>query len=124
VPTKQFWSPGSTLRINVNNQTPLGYGMPENALAIYTLECQVYEPVASMHNERVDVIASYADKDVLQSGWLLGEPVIASKAAMVSVAHGKGKVVLIGFRPQHRDQAHGTYKLVFDAIYDMPTSPL
>jgi hypothetical protein len=120
-PTKEFWSPGSTLRIDVDNQNPLAYGMPDKALAIYTTECQVYAPTTNMHNERVNVIASYAEKDVLQSGWLLGEPVIARKAAMVSVTLGKGKVVLIGFRPQHRDQAHGTYKLVFDALYDAPT---
>lgn len=121
---KEFWSPGSTLHINVNNQDPLAYGMPDKALAIYTVECQVYEPVSSMHNERVEVIASYASKDVLQSGWLLGEPLIVNQAAMVSVTHGKGQVVLIGFRPQHRDQAHGTYKLVFDALYNAPASPL
>jgi len=38
-----------------------------------------------------------------KSGWLLGEDVIAEKAAVVSVGHGQGKVVLIGFRAQ--DQA-------------------
>lgn len=117
---KQFWSPGSTLRINVNNQLPLAYGMPEKALAIYTQECQVYETVTGLHSEQTQVLATYADHDVLQSGWLLGEPLIAGKAAALSVALGKGEVVLIGFRPQHRSQAHGTYKLVFDALYNAP----
>ncbi|WP_253201282.1 M14 family zinc carboxypeptidase [Sphingomonas quercus] len=120
LPTKQFWSPGSTLNINVANDTPLGYGMPNKALAIYTQECQVYEAIPSMHNERVDVIASYAQKDILRSGWLLGEDIIVGKAAAVAVQHGRGDVVMLGFRAQHRSQAHGTYKLVFDAIYDMP----
>jgi hypothetical protein len=39
---------------------------------------------------------------------------------MVAVRVGKGRVVLIGFRAQHRDQTHGTFKLVFDALVSGP----
>ncbi|HQZ39319.1 MAG TPA: hypothetical protein PLH72_09785 [Vicinamibacterales bacterium] len=65
-------------------------------------------------------ISTYADRDILQSGWLLGESVIAKKAAAVSVKHGQGRVVLLGFRGQNRDQTHGRFKMVFNALLNGP----
>ena len=68
----------------------------------------------------LDYLVIPVERDILQSGWLLGEQVIAKKAAAVAVRHGEGRVVLIGFRPQHRDQTHGTFKLVFNALLNVP----
>ncbi len=73
-------------------------------------------------SQDVEILATYVERDILQSGWLLGEQMIAKKAAAVSVKQGAGKVVLIGFRPQHRDQTHGTFKLVFNALLNGPAS--
>jgi hypothetical protein len=64
--------------------------------------------------------STYIERDLLQSGWLIGEQVIAKKAAAVSVKHGQGQVVLLGFRAQNRDQTHGTFKLVFNALLNGP----
>ena len=38
------------------------------------------------------------------------------RAAMVRAQLGKGHVVLIGFRAQHRSQTHGTFKVLFDTL--------
>ncbi|HXV86186.1 MAG TPA: hypothetical protein VD793_05790, partial [Gemmatimonadales bacterium] len=119
-PSKEFWSPGSTLRTRVDTSNPLAFGMPANALATFLGGNEVYEVVPTPANERVERIMTYADRDILQSGWLLGEDVIASKAAMVSVQQGRGRIVMIGFRPQHRSQTHGTFKLVFNALVSGP----
>lgn len=112
--SKEFWSPGSTFHINVNTTNPLGYGMPQQALATFLAGSQGYDITDA--NARVETIAAYASKDVLESGQLDGEAVIAGKAAIVSVPLGSGRVVLIGFRAQHRAQTHGTYKFVFNAL--------
>lgn len=120
LPSKQFWSPGSTLRVTFNNANPLAYGMPREGLALFMAGGQVYEVTSTERSQDVEILSTYIERDILQSGWLLGEQVIAKKAAAVSVKHGAGKVVLIGFRPQHRDQTHGTFKLVFNALLNGP----
>jgi hypothetical protein len=116
----EFWAPGSTLRVKVDPSNPFAYGMPEDALALFLAQGQVYETVPGPASAGVERIVTYVDRDVLQSGWLLGEDAIANKAAVVSVEHGDGTVYLIGFRAQHRHQTHGTYKLVFNALVNGP----
>ena len=120
VSSKEFWSPGSTLKMNVDNSNPLAYGMPELALALFVGNNDVYQVIPTAKNDQIERIATYVDRNIMQSGWLLGEEVIAEKAAIVSVKMKKGKVIMIGFRPQHRVQTHGTFKFVFNALVSQP----
>jgi hypothetical protein len=122
LPSKEFWAPGSTLRVRFDRSNPIAFGMPAEGLALFMAGSQVYEITSMDRGQDVAIIATYVDRDILQSGWLLGEAVIAKKAAAVTVKHGDGKVVLLGFRPQHRDQTHGTFKLVFNALLNGPTA--
>src|SRR5688500_7979556 len=123
LPANQFWSPGSPLRVNFVNPNPLVYGMPAEGLVLFMAGGQVYEVTSTERSQDVEILSTYIDRDILQSGWLLEEQVIAKKAAAVSVKLGQGKVVMIGFRPQHRDQTHGTFKFVFSATLNGPPSP-
>ena len=59
----------------------------------------------------------YAERDVLRSGLLTGEQLIAGKGALVTCKKGEGEVVLYGFGPQNRAQTTGTFKLVFNMLY-------
>jgi hypothetical protein len=63
------------------------------------------------------IIGSYAMNDVLLSGWLEGEALIAGRGAIVEAQAGEGRAVLIGFRAQHRAQSHATFRLLFNAIH-------
>ncbi|OFW42440.1 MAG: peptidase M14 family protein [Acidobacteria bacterium RIFCSPLOWO2_12_FULL_67_14b] len=122
LPSKEFWCPGSTLHVRFDNAHHLAYGMPRQGLATFLAGSQAYEVTSTDRSQDVDILATYVERDLLQSGWLLGEQVLARKAAAVSVKHGQGRVVLLGFRPQHRSQTHGTFKLVFDALVTPPTA--
>ena len=107
-----FYIPGSILKIKVDANHPVAYGMPPDAAAFF-----INSPAfAAVGAPNARIVAEYPARDLLLSGWLLGEPVIAGRAAVVEAAVDKGRVVLLGFRTQHRAQPHGTYKLLFNAI--------
>src|SRR5262249_10604501 len=61
-------------------------------------------------------VARFVDGNPLRSGWLLGPEYVAGKSALVDAKLGKGHVILFGFRPQHRGQTWGTFKLLFNSI--------
>ncbi len=115
--SREFWCPGSTLRVRFDTTHPLAYGMPEAGLALYLAGNPVFEILPSSANDRYETVVRYAERDLLASGWLIGEQVIANKPAMIAARMGKGQVVMIGFRAQHRAQTHGTFKLVFNAFF-------
>jgi hypothetical protein len=112
---KEFFCPGSTLRTRFENDHALAYGMPSSGLVLFW-EGPAFEITPSNDNDDYEIVATYADRDILQSGWLVGEKHLSKKAAMVAAKYGQGSVVLIGFRPQHRAQTHGTFKLLFNTM--------
>ncbi|MCP4896156.1 MAG: peptidase M14 family protein [bacterium] len=113
--SKEFFCPGSTVKATFDNTHPLAYGMPSEGLVLFW-NSPTFQIAPSQHNEWYETIVRFGDKDLLQSGWLIGEEHIAGKAGMVVAKSGEGRVVLIGFRTQNRTQTHGTFKLLFNAL--------
>jgi len=112
VKSSEFYCPGSILAVDVDAAHPIARGLSRRA-SVYFTNSAAFEVLDS---ERVRVVARYAEKDVLQSGWLLGEKYLAGKAALAEVSLGRGRVVLFGFRPQHRGQTWGTFPFIFNAV--------
>lgn len=115
VDRSKFFCPTSILRIIVDNQSPIGYGMPEVAAAVFSRSPVMNTQIPSGGWDR-KVVASFPKNDVLLSGWLLGEDVIARKAAVVDTKYKKGHIILIGIRSQNRAQSHGNYKFLLNAM--------
>ncbi|HEY3444478.1 MAG TPA: M14 metallopeptidase family protein [Paludibaculum sp.] len=115
-----WYCPGSILRITTEPSHPVAAGMPKDAYAT-TTGGQAFEismlPAFNQGEREVQAVAWYAKKDLLASGWLTGERLVAGKAAVVDARLGKGHVVLYGFRPQFRGQSFGTFRLILNALY-------
>ena len=106
------------LRILMDTGHPLSYGMSAEEVAYFadSPAFQTSPPDARISRR---VVATYPEdaEDILVSGYLKGGDKLEKKAAVVEYQVGKGRIVLIGFRPQHRAQPHRTFKLLWNALY-------
>ena len=73
--------------------------------------------VEGFSSQKLTVVARYPNADVVASGWLKGEDLMAGRAAVVSIDMNPGRIVLFGLRPQHRAQTHATFPMLFNALY-------
>lgn len=117
---EDFFCSGSLLRVELaNTNHPALWGMAKTP-AVFFERGPAFEPKTGFKGT---VLASYSkERNPLASGYLLHPEKIQGKAAAMEVFYGTGRIYLFGFRPQWRGQSHGTYKLLFNAIYDSPAS--
>ena len=112
----QHFAPGAILKLEVDTQSTLGYGVATDTYGFY-INSPFFQLTEGFNSQRSSVVARYPNSGVIASGWLKGEELMAGRAAVVSIDMNPGKVVLFGLRPQHRAQTHATFPLLFNALY-------
>ena len=112
VKSSDFYCPGSIVALDVDNKNPIA-AMMSATVPAYFINSSAY---AVTDGANVRVIARYAKENVLLSGWLLGEDKLRGQIALAEVGVGKGRVVLFGFRPQHRGQTWATLPFIWNAL--------
>jgi hypothetical protein len=112
----QHFAPGAILNVEVDTQHPIGYGVAGDTYGFY-INSPFFQLTEGFNSQRSSVVARYPNTNVVASGWLKGEELMAGRAAVVSIDMNPGKVVLFGLRPQHRAQTHATFPLLFNALY-------
>lgn len=107
----EFYGPGSIVALELDRTHPLNRGL-SNPLDAYFINSSAFETA----DTSIKVVARYARENVLRSGWLLGEQKLRSRIALAEATLGKGRVILFGFRPQHRGQTWGTFPIIWNAL--------
>ncbi|MGC4085165.1 MAG: hypothetical protein QM736_24365 [Vicinamibacterales bacterium] len=128
----RLFVPGSLVRVELDPTQPLSFGMPAETAGMFVFS-SVYGAysASSRGNQYTEpsqaagmrTVARYADQDVLLSGWLEGEELMAGRAAVVDASIETGHVVLFGFPVQHRAQSYATFRLLFNALFAAPQAP-
>ena len=111
---QEFFCAGSVLKSTVvASDHPIANGLPAEPNLMFE-RGPSFQPEASFKG---DLILNYPNRNPLMSGYLLKPEKIQEQTALLEARLGEGRVVLFGFRPQWRGQSHGTYRLIFNALF-------
>jgi hypothetical protein len=112
---KEFFCPGSLLRVLVTPHQPVTYGV-EPEIGVFSQGGPVFQTSQPIFDMDRRVLGKYPENRILMSGYCEKEEAIGNKTAMVWIRKGKGQLVLFGFGPQFRSSTPATYKLLFNAL--------
>jgi hypothetical protein len=115
--TKVFFIPGSIIRAKVDNRQPLAYGMPDE-VDIFFNRAQTFLPTATAALKRA---SWFEGKDLLRSGWAVGQEKLAGTSAVVDIDMGRGKLFLMGPEVTQRAQPYASFKFLFNALLYGPS---
>jgi Zinc carboxypeptidase len=122
-PDARFYGPGSLVQNEFDSHHPIGFGLPP-VWPVFFESDQAYRLTPSF-DVRAEVVARYpATGSLLASGWLLGEDLLRGQANVVAFRVGHGSVVTLASEVVFRNQPRATFKLLFNALYHGPSSPV
>jgi hypothetical protein len=116
LPADKFYIPGSLLKMNVDNTNPLAFGMTKQ-VDVFFDNSPVFKLAPTVELQHTTPVGWFSGRQVLDSGWAWGQQYLDGGTAVAEATVGEGKVVLLGPEVNFRDQAHGTYKLLFNSLY-------
>lgn len=112
---RDYFAPGSLVLTELDSQSPLTYGLPKK-LPVMNRRGPAFTPKATTRVSP-EMVGHYPDYDPRLSGFLLGPEHLQGKGSIAVQSLGEGRVILFSMAPQFRAMTHGSYKLMFNAIF-------
>ncbi|HEV3052490.1 MAG TPA: M14 metallopeptidase family protein [Longimicrobium sp.] len=120
LPREKYYIPGSLLQVAVDNDAPVAWGMPEQAIVMFD-DSPVFRLGAGAEAAGIRRIAWFDTAAPLRSGWAWGQQHLQGGAAVVSAPVGRGTLYMFGPEIAFRAQPHGTFRLLFNGLYQSVT---
>jgi hypothetical protein len=114
VSRSKYFVPGSVLTARVDTTLPIAAGMRERTDFFFD-NSPVFRLKPTARGVRA--IAWFDNPTPLRSGWAWGQRYLDKGVIAVLADLGRGRVYLFGPEILHRAQPHGTFKLLFNALY-------
>jgi hypothetical protein len=121
IPASKFFVPGSVLSAKVDTTHPLAAGMSERTDFFFD-NSPVFKLGPGAEAAGIRAFARFDSPAPLRSGWAWGQKYLDGGVIAVEAKIGKGRAVLYGAEILQRAQPHGTFKLLFNALFAAVTS--
>ncbi|HEV8599254.1 MAG TPA: M14 metallopeptidase family protein [Gemmatimonadales bacterium] len=117
LPRTKLYIPGSVLSARIDLTQPAAFGMSEHTDVFFD-DSPVWKLGANARAAGITPIAWYDSKQPLRSGWAWGQHYLENGLVALEARVGKGKALLFAPEILQRAQPHGTFKLLFNGIYE------
>jgi hypothetical protein len=115
---EKFYVPGSVLAVKLNTDDPINWGEPDAVDVMFTTNDPAFDLAADATSAGLGRVAWYDSKTPLRSGWAWGQEHLEGGVAIARAKVGKGTLILYGPEVLFRGQPHGTFKLLFNGIFE------
>lgn len=117
LPGEKYYVPGSILQVALDDQHQANWGMSPNA-DVYFSNSPVFKLSAqAVAQKQISPLAWFATDKPLRSGWAYGQSYLQDGVAAFEAKIGKGSLFVYGPEITFRAQTHGTYKMLFNQLY-------
>lgn len=121
LPDEKFYVPGSILEAKLDAAHPLAWGMSDRVDFYFDRSAAFRLPADAA--ARIRPVAWFDSEQPLRSGWAWGQGYLKDAVTVASADIGGGKLHLLGSEVVFRGQTHGTFKLLFNALYLATAEP-
>jgi hypothetical protein len=120
IPLRQteFYIPGSLVVADIDTLAPANRGMPSKS-HFYFDQSPVFKFAEGADLKGVRKLVWFSSEKPLSSGWAMGQGILKDCIAAFEAPVGKGKLYAFGPEITFRSQPHGTFKLLFNQLYNI-----
>jgi hypothetical protein len=119
LPGEKFYIPGSLLTARVDSTQAAAYGMRSDADVYFDASPVFKLAPEAVVKGTIRPIAWFASDKVLHSGWAWGQAYLKDGVAAFVANVGRGKLYAFGPEITFRGQTQGTFKLLFNQLYQL-----
>ncbi|TDQ13542.1 zinc carboxypeptidase [Algoriphagus boseongensis] len=116
LPGDKYYIPGSILEMHVDNSASTNFGMKETAMVLFN-NSPVFKLAPEAGLQGVKPLAWFGTEPPLKSGWAWGQQYLKNGVTAFEAPVGKGKLYAFGPEITFRGQSHGTFKMLFNNLY-------